>query len=148
LNVGAGADAIIDAPQEDVPAPPVASPVQTGRDYNPLLTIAVAAFIALLAGSVYLGWQRSVAGLPYSQQLWEKTVRLATWAGHGPRSSRAPGCLEAPCSAASRSTSARTSDSTLPLIKYSRAPSFRAQCRTDASSSPLKTTTGTRADCS
>ena len=70
--------------------PPTAPPVQTGRDYNPLLTLAVAAFIALLAGSVYLGWQRSVAGLPYSQQLWEKTVRLATWAGHGPRTGQTP----------------------------------------------------------
>jgi transglutaminase-like putative cysteine protease len=90
LPVGLGSDVLIDSPQEDLPVPPVASPVQTGRDYNPLLTLAVAAFIAMLAGSVYLGWQRSVAGLPYSQQLWEKTVRLATWAGHGPQTGQTP----------------------------------------------------------
>ena len=90
LPVGLGSDVLIDTPQEDLPVPPVASPMQTGRDYNPLLTLAVAAFIAMLAGSVYLGWQRSVAGLPYSQQLWEKTVRLATWAGHGPRTGQTP----------------------------------------------------------
>jgi transglutaminase-like putative cysteine protease len=90
LNVGLGSDVLIDTPQEDLPVPPVAPTVQTGRDYNPLLTLGVAAFIALLAGSVFLGWQRSVAGLPYSQQLWEKTVRLATWAGHGPRTGQTP----------------------------------------------------------
>jgi len=90
LPVGLGSDVLIDTPQEDLPVPPVAPTVQAGRDYNPLLTIGVAAFIALLAGSVFLGWQRSVAGLPYSQQLWEKTVRLATWAGHGPRTGQTP----------------------------------------------------------
>ena len=50
----------------------------------------MAAFITLLAGSAFFGWQRSVAGLPYSQQLWEKTVRLASWAGHGPRTGQTP----------------------------------------------------------
>ena len=91
LPVGLGSDVLIDTPQEDLPVPPVTPSVQTGRDYNPLLTIGVAAFIALLAGSIFFGWQRSVAGLPYSQQLWEKTVRLATWAGHGPRTGQTPG---------------------------------------------------------
>jgi transglutaminase-like putative cysteine protease len=90
LNVGAGADAIIEHAPEDIPVAPPAATVQTGKDYNPLLTLGVAAFIALLTGSVFLGWQRSVAGLPYSQQLWEKTVRLASWAGHGPRTGQTP----------------------------------------------------------
>src|SRR5206468_12003886 len=90
LPVGLRSDVLIDSRHDHLPVPPVASPVQAGRDYHPLLTLAVAAFIAMLAGSVYLGWQRSVAGLPYSQQLWEKTVRLATWAGHGPRTGQTP----------------------------------------------------------
>jgi transglutaminase-like putative cysteine protease len=90
LPVGLGSDVLIDSPPDDVPVPPLAPTDQPGRSYNPLLTIGVAAFVALLAGSVFLGWQRSVAGLPYSQQLWEKTVRLATWAGHGPRTGETP----------------------------------------------------------
>jgi hypothetical protein len=90
LPVGAGADAIIEHAPEDIPVAPPASTVETGKDYNPLLTLGVAAFVALLAGSIFLGWQRSVAGLPYSQQLWEKTVRLANWAGHGPRTGQTP----------------------------------------------------------
>jgi transglutaminase-like putative cysteine protease len=83
------ADPIFDIPvQQGGDAPSV--PIAQGRDYNPLLTLGVAAFLALLGGSVFLGWQRSVAGLPYSQQLWEKTVRLATWAGQGPRTGQTP----------------------------------------------------------
>jgi transglutaminase-like putative cysteine protease len=63
----------------------------TGRDkYNPLITAAVFGFVAMVAGAVALGWQRSVRGLPYSQQLWEKTVRLATWAGHPPQPGQTP----------------------------------------------------------
>jgi hypothetical protein len=84
------ADPIFDIPTQtqggDGPLPSVGN----GRDYNPLITLGVAAFIALLAGSIFLGWQRSVAGLPYPQQLWEKSVRLATWAGHGPRTGQTP----------------------------------------------------------
>lgn len=83
------ADPIFDIPVDQSGGLPSA-PVEQGRDYNPLITLGVVAFLALLAGSVFLGWQRSVAGLPYSQQLWEKTVRLATWAGHGPRTGQTP----------------------------------------------------------
>jgi hypothetical protein len=62
-----------------------------GRDkYNPLLTAAVFGFVAMVAGAAALGWQRSVRGLPYSQQLWEKTVRLATWAGQAPQPGQTP----------------------------------------------------------
>jgi hypothetical protein len=90
LPFGIGSDPNIDTGPEDIAVPGVAPAVQQGRDYNPLITLGVAAFIALLAGSVFLGWQRSVAGLPYSQQLWEKAVRLSTWAGHGPRTGETP----------------------------------------------------------
>jgi len=83
------ADPIFDIPAEQGSGTP-SVPIAQRRDYNPLLTLGVAAFVALLGGSVFLGWQRSVAGLPYSQQLWEKTVRLATWAGHGPRTGQTP----------------------------------------------------------
>jgi Transglutaminase-like superfamily/Domain of unknown function (DUF4129) len=84
------ADPIFDIPTQTQGGDGTTPTVDEGRDYNPLLTLGVAGFIALLAGSVFLGWQRSVAGLPYPQQLWEKTVRLATWAGHGPRTGETP----------------------------------------------------------
>lgn len=87
---GPVADPIFDIPTQTQGGDGTVPTVGQSRDYNPLITLGVAAFIALLAGSVFLGWQRSVAGLPYSQQLWEKTVRLATWAGHGPRTGQTP----------------------------------------------------------
>ena len=90
LPFGIAPDPNIDIGPEDISVPGSAPVAQQGRDYNPLLTLGVAAFIALLSGSVFLGWQKSVAGLPYSQQLWEKAVRLSTWAGHGPRTGETP----------------------------------------------------------
>lgn len=42
---------------------------------------AVGALLALLALGARLSWERSVAGLSYPAQLWEKTLRLASWAG-------------------------------------------------------------------
>ncbi len=88
-DVGLGGDANIDFGFEGLGG---GGPSATtgGRDYNPLITLGVLSVIALLAGSVFLGWQRSVAGLPYSQQLWEKTVRLAGWAGHPPQPGQTP----------------------------------------------------------
>jgi transglutaminase-like putative cysteine protease len=83
-------DPIIDVPADDIGIPGTSPVAEQGRGYNPLLTLGVVAFISMLAGSVFLGWQRSVAGLPYSQQLWEKAVRLSTWAGHGPRTGQTP----------------------------------------------------------
>ncbi len=63
----------------------------SGEDYQAwLIVAAVIGFAGALAGSAALGWRRSVAGLPYSQQLWEKTVRLATWAGYPPESGQTP----------------------------------------------------------
>ena len=37
-----------------------------------------------------MGWQRSVAGIPYPQQVWEKTVRLASWGGMSPQPGQTP----------------------------------------------------------
>ena len=51
---------------------------------------AFAAFLAAVGGAMFLGWQRSVAGLPYAQQVWEKTVRLASWGGLPPESGQTP----------------------------------------------------------
>jgi transglutaminase-like putative cysteine protease len=58
-----------------------------GSSQQPLkwyVSAAVTAFIAALIGAVVLGWNRSVSGLPYPQQVWEKTVRLAGWGGLRP----------------------------------------------------------------
>lgn len=48
--------------------------------------------VALLLGAVSFGlaWQRAVAGLPLPIQIWEKTVRLAFWAGLGPKLHQTP----------------------------------------------------------
>ncbi|MBI2913621.1 MAG: transglutaminase domain-containing protein [Chloroflexi bacterium] len=62
----------------------------SGFGYEPWIALAVAGLAAAVAGSVALGWRRSVAGLPYPQQLWEKTVRLASWAGHPPEPGQTP----------------------------------------------------------
>lgn len=63
----------------------------SGTNYTTWAVIAaVAAFAAALAASATLGWRRSVAGLPYSQEVWEKTVRLASWAGYPPQPGQTP----------------------------------------------------------
>jgi len=62
----------------------------SGPGYGLWIALGVAAFLAAVAGSAALGWRRSVDGLPYPQQLWEKTVRLASWAGHPPRPGQTP----------------------------------------------------------
>jgi len=54
------------------------------------IAAGVLALLAAVVGSAALGWRRSVAGLPYQQQLWEKTVRLAAWAGHPPQPGQTP----------------------------------------------------------
>jgi transglutaminase-like putative cysteine protease len=59
----------------------------TGMDW---VVIATLAFIAALIGVIAVGWQRSVAGLPYPQQVWEKTVRLASWGGNAPAPGQTP----------------------------------------------------------
>ncbi|MDP2674273.1 MAG: transglutaminase domain-containing protein [Dehalococcoidia bacterium] len=62
----------------------------SGPGYPLWIALGVAGFLAAVAGSAALGWRRSVDGLPYQQQLWEKTVRLASWAGHPPRPGQTP----------------------------------------------------------
>ena len=62
----------------------------SGPGYGLWIALAAAAFAASVVGSVALGWQRSVAGLPYPQQLWEKMVRLASWAGQPPQPGQTP----------------------------------------------------------
>jgi transglutaminase-like putative cysteine protease len=65
----------------------------SGSSDQPLawyISAAVTLFLAALVGAVILGWQRSVAGLPYPQQIWEKTVRLAGWGGIRPQPGQTP----------------------------------------------------------
>lgn len=59
----------------------------TGVDW---VVIATLAFVAAMIGAIVLGWQRSVTGLPYPQQVWEKTVRLASWGGAPPAPGQTP----------------------------------------------------------
>lgn len=59
----------------------------TGVDW---VVIATLAFIAAMIGAIALGWQRSVSGMPYAQQVWEKTVRLASWGGAPPAPGQTP----------------------------------------------------------
>ncbi len=90
-NLPVSADPFFDIPG-NLGAKGTGLPASTdsGNGYAPWLALGLAAFIAALAASVALGWQRSVAGLPYSQQIWEKTVRLASWAGYAPQPGQTP----------------------------------------------------------
>lgn len=54
------------------------------------ILLGIALLSLALAFSLRLGWQRAYAGLPYSQQLWEKAVSLAIWAGLRPQPSETP----------------------------------------------------------
>ncbi len=62
----------------------------SGSGYTLWVTLALTAFLTAVVGSAALGWRRSVAGLPYPQQLWEKTVRIASWAGQPPQPGQTP----------------------------------------------------------
>ncbi len=47
--------------------------------------------VAAVAGSgIKLAWERGMGGLDYPSQLWEKTVRLATWLRLGPKPNQTP----------------------------------------------------------
>ncbi len=69
---------------------PTATTPGSGAGYTPWIVVAVIAIAAAVAGSLSVNWQRSVAGLPYPQQLWDKTVRLASWAGDPPEPGQTP----------------------------------------------------------
>lgn len=88
LPVGIGPLIIGPEPEEGGATPP---PPSGGGP--PVALWAGLAALGVLLGAVAsasLGWRRSVAGLPYPQQVWEKTVRLASWAGLGPRPGQTP----------------------------------------------------------
>jgi transglutaminase-like putative cysteine protease len=55
-----------------------------------LVTLGILAFMGAMGVAAFAGWQRSVTGLPYEQQLWEKTVRMASWAGMPPGPGQTP----------------------------------------------------------
>jgi len=61
-----------------------------GQAYALWAVLGASAFALVLFGSAAAGWRRSVAHLPYPQQLWEKTVRLAAWAGYPPEAGQTP----------------------------------------------------------
>jgi transglutaminase-like putative cysteine protease len=88
----AGADPLTNVPLGDISQDSPQGGVSlgggtTGTDW---VALGVLAFIAALIGAIALGWQRSVAGLPYPQQVWEKTVRLASWGGAPPLPGQTP----------------------------------------------------------
>jgi hypothetical protein len=86
-----GADPIFDLPPEAFGGGGASGSVETsGNSYNPLYGIALIAVTAMLAGAVFLGWQRSVAGLPWAEQHWEKLVRLSSLAGYPPQAGQTP----------------------------------------------------------
>jgi transglutaminase-like putative cysteine protease len=81
-------------PPEDSELAPESGPVfispGDGGNYSPLVTVGVLAFVGAVGTAVFVGWQRAVAGLPYPQQLWEKTIRLGSWAGVKPLPGQTP----------------------------------------------------------
>jgi transglutaminase-like putative cysteine protease len=87
-----GADPIFDIPAvSGIPSGSRLASASGGTDYTPFVPAALAAFAAVAAGAAALGWRRSVAGLPYAQQIWEKMVRLSSWAGCPPEAGQTPG---------------------------------------------------------
>lgn len=71
-------------------APPAGAVGTADQPLEWYVSAAVTLFLAALVGVVMLGWQRSFAGLPYPQQLWAKTVRLAGWGGMRPAPGQTP----------------------------------------------------------
>lgn len=81
-------------PEEEpaIDAEPVALPPSSGGGIPTMLifVIVLGAGIAAVAAGGGLWWQASLAGLPYSQQVWEKTMRLAGLAGYRSRPGQTP----------------------------------------------------------
>jgi transglutaminase-like putative cysteine protease len=90
-EIPVGADPIFDIPA-GVPGGSGSQTVTTSPQggYDPLFAIAVTAVAAMLIGAIALGWQRSVSGLPFAQQHWEKLVRLSSLAGYPPQAGQTP----------------------------------------------------------
>ncbi|MGI8552539.1 MAG: transglutaminase domain-containing protein [Dehalococcoidia bacterium] len=66
-----------------------------GRDYHFLLYIGFALLAVIALGgvgglSVRLAWERGMKGLDYPAQLWEKTIRLASWLKLAPKPEQTP----------------------------------------------------------
>jgi len=87
-----GADPIFDIPPEAFGGGggEASGAAPSSASYSPWFAAGLAAVVATLAGAVFVGWQRSVRGLPYAEAHWEKLVRLSTWAGHGPQPGQTP----------------------------------------------------------
>jgi transglutaminase-like putative cysteine protease len=58
----------------------------------PLLYVlmALAVLVAVVGTAFKLAWERGLSGLDYPSQLWEKTVRLASWLRLGPQPHQTP----------------------------------------------------------
>jgi hypothetical protein len=76
-------------PLEGAPSPQVGGGRGVG---GPLMwaLLATAGAIAVGGVAVRLIWQKLFSRLPEAQQIWEKTVLLAGWAGLGPRPGETP----------------------------------------------------------
>jgi transglutaminase-like putative cysteine protease len=65
-----------------------------GQERGYFFVVWLVVGLAVAVGAVILGgrlaWERKLAGLPYSQRVWEQTLRLATWARLGPRPDQTP----------------------------------------------------------
>jgi hypothetical protein len=73
----------------------IKSPTHTGSSYQILIDtgLALLALLALLGVSglgVRFAWERGMAGLDYPTQLWEKTIRLASWLKLAPKPEQTP----------------------------------------------------------
>jgi transglutaminase-like putative cysteine protease len=84
--------------REDTAAVPSEGAPQTseaaGQEGNYFLVLWLVGGLTVAAGAIVLGgrlaWERGLAGLSYSQRVWEETLRLATWARLGPRPDHTP----------------------------------------------------------
>lgn len=63
-----------------------------GGDYRAVLwaLLGLGAAAIVLGVGARLAWERSLAGLPYPQRVWEQTLRLATWARLSPQPHQTP----------------------------------------------------------
>jgi hypothetical protein len=89
-NLPVGADPIFDIPQAFGDSGAASTAPPSSSSYSPWFAIGLAAVVAMLGGAVFLGWQRSVRGLPFAEAHWEKLVRLSTWAGYPPQAGQTP----------------------------------------------------------